>query len=158
MSLLDARLVAIHGDIHRARIEVLAFRDILKTCMIGVRIPAAHEHALLRMTAELHPKLHSMRLRLEGLRSEVPELSRHTPRGDSASAHGHLGNIRGNLRLLQQELAQCERELREASAEVSARLNDPLRTPSLPSGNPIEILDLALALITMVLHKWKQRN
>jgi hypothetical protein len=156
MSLTEARLNGLAADLNRVRQDVAAIRDIVRTCMIGVRIPAIHERELLRMTRELHPHVGMLRLRLGAIAGDIPQLSRRAHRGASSSAHGHLGNIRGTLPIVERELEQCARELRAVSGEIADIFNSPTRTASEFTGAPFELLDLALELVTAALIKWRQ--
>ena len=155
MTPTELQLRQIEYDLRLVRSQVASFRDAVRTCVIGIKMPVVDERALLRTTAELHPKLASLRLRLDAMSAQIPQLSRRTHRTGSTSAFGLLGNARGMLPIVERELQQCHTELRAAHAEIKSVLDSPTRSSSEPTGGLMELFDLALDLIAKALQRWK---
>lgn len=153
MSLVDARLASLVKDLLRLRTDISVFRDRIRTAGIAIRMPGIDDRELLRSTSAVKAELGMLRLRLERIASQIPELSRHAHRRRSTSAFGHLGNIRGTLPLVEKELAALEIELRSVHESVVDVMNDPRRTSSVPSGGLAELLDVVIELTARILER-----
>jgi hypothetical protein len=156
MTLTDARLFSLNNELLRIRGQIGDIRSTLKTVAIGVNVQGIHDRELLRMTSQLHPKLAALGPRLKEISAQVPELSTKTHRAGNTSTHGALGNLRGTLPLVERDLAELHRELRIVHGQVEALMNDPKRTPTVPSGGLFEMIDTTLELITLVIQRIKQ--
>ncbi len=88
--------------------------------------------------------------------AQLPQLSAQTHRSGSTSSHGHLGNLRGTLPLVERELTELQEELKTVHGQVQGVMNDPRRTSTIPSGGLQEAIELGIELITMVLERVKR--
>jgi hypothetical protein len=158
MSLTEARLTSLGRELLKIRNEIAVLRDEVRTAAIAIQTPASHERELLRSTSVIKAKLTVLRPRLEEIAAQIPDLSRRTHRGGSTSAHGHLGNIRGNLPLVERALGELETELHAVQTAVLGVMNDPQRTPSLPTGELSEIVEMGLELVTKLIERFKSRR
>lgn len=156
MSLIDARLSSLIHELSRLRAEISFFRDSVRTIGIAIQSPVMDDRELLRRTAIARARLDALRPRLENIAGQIPQLSRATHRRGSTSSFGHLGNLRGNLPVVERELEMLEGELESVQAKVLEVMNDPLRTSSTPTGSVIELLDLAFTLTRMVLEHFRR--
>jgi hypothetical protein len=104
----------------------------------------------------MHAKLAALQERLEGIAAQIPQLSRATHRSGSTSQHGHLGNIRGTLPIVEKELQECQSELATAHAEVLGIMNDPTRTSTEPTGGLAELLELGADVLAKIIARWKK--
>ncbi len=156
MTLTDARLVSLNHELLRIRAQIGDVRNVIRTVSIGVNTPGIHDRALLQMTSQLHPKLALLGPRLKEISAQVPELSTRTHRSGNTSTQGALGNLRGMLPLVERDLSELQRELKTVHGQVLTLMNDPKRTPTVPSGGLGDVIDMTLELITLVLQRIKQ--
>jgi hypothetical protein len=156
MTLTDARLAGLNQSLLRMRGEIGQIRAILRTTSIGVGVPGVHDRELLRTTSQLHPRLTAFGPRLREISAQLPELSTQTHRSGNTSTFGALGNLRGNLPLVEKDLADLHRELKTVHGQVQAVMNDPKRTSTEASGGIQEMIDTTLELITMTIERFKR--
>lgn len=158
---LDVQLMQLDRQLGAVSRQAEICRDEVRTYRLALTMgPAADDRAIRTRSTHLKMRLEMLRPQLERYEQMTRTLSRRTHRSGRAgtSAHGRLGNVRGqSLPEAQKKVDALEEELNELRAELDRRFGDPTRVPT-PVDGVLDVLNAVIEMMALLLKARKEER